>query len=61
MLYNCYVLNNNYIVEWEIITNNYITVTWCFLGLLLMWRISCIFDKKIYILEKSILYMCVYM
>jgi len=32
MLYNCYVLNNNYIVEWEIITNNYITVTWCLLG-----------------------------
>jgi len=32
MLYICYVFNNNYIVEWEIITSNYITVTWCLLG-----------------------------
>jgi len=33
IIVTCYitvVLNNNYIAEWEIITNNYIIVTWCF-------------------------------
>jgi len=28
MLCNCYITCNSYIVEWEIITNNYITVIW---------------------------------
>jgi len=32
MLYNNYITCYSYIVEWEIITNNYITVTWCLLG-----------------------------